>query len=509
MTISTNDSPSRLTSLDVIGLGISIEDFRILQVWDAIRVNPKAAILSTDPRDYPELAEERRLATESRAAFALGAAAKYFVQHWPIPSVSVWPHRDTSGITAGTHDLMANYFANRIDCLREAAGMPSHQIATLGAFCQNEPEEVLERAFQFFDANPEVPALLLFAADGDMTRKLVGDTSREANWEDGPRRFDSMAETMVALVLARRDRVDTYLRPFAGSRATHLYAAGPAKHGYKPSKYLPEPWTAEQIDQFDALQTIAVLHRPIRVSYRKEQDGQLAAEKQQMRLITPQRRLPIFQEAFDTALQSLPEGKPARIFYDTGGGENGGNITPLYTAALASLPDLDLNNPEDGIDISQRIGNTGACSPFVMWALAAMTGFKNGEASIAVHLRQQEEATITAITPSKKKPQVQPVKAAAPAKVAPPKIVRPPAPRNVALGARLSSGDECTQTGIWRCAPADMDAGDTHFLLAGRTLPNVSVAKKPTLVQKAFRVPAWEKVAAEWTLVSYDEPAYS
>jgi len=503
MAISTNDSSPRLTSLEVIGLGISIEDSQLLQIWEEIQDSPKSSFLSSDPESYPEIAEERRLATESRSTFVLSAAAKHFVQHWPIPSVSIWPGRDMTSVSADTPDLMASYFANRIDNLRNAAEMPSHQIASLGAFCSNEPEEVLERAFQFFDGYPDVPALLLFATDGDMTRKLVGDTNREANWKDGPRRFDSMAETMVALILARRERIDA-LRPFAGARETHTHAATSARSGFKPTKYLPEAWTAEQIDEFDRLKTIAIIHRPIQVDYLKEKDAPATADtEQKIRLIAPQLRLPVFKEAFDMALQAIPEGKPTRIFYDTGGGETGGNITPLFSAALASLPESDLNDPNEGVDISQRIGNTGACSPFVMWALAAMTSYENRASGITVNLRRREGAMITAITPSVKKQDIERIKPTIPTSL---NDVRSLQPAMKALGTRQSSGDECTQSGMWQCSPADAKAGNLHFIPAGRIFPLVRVTRELGAWQKLRGEPHQVNVPATWTLVSYDKP---
>jgi hypothetical protein len=497
-----------------VSFGLSIEMYQRAQVWEKLEEHLTDSMLPSDLSAYPIDEPIRELEADKRSAEALATALKPFVEHWPIPSVSVWPSNRKQEQSGAARNDNAEFFTGRIDSLRKQAGMQAHQIVSVGIFDSDEPEEILERIFTFFEVNPEVPALLVFATDGDLTRKLVGDISRKEYWEDGPRRFRSMATTVVALVLARRERVDAYLRPFAGSRATHLYPAGLAKPGFNPSKYLPQAWTAEQLDQFDALPTIAAVHRPIRVCYREKQDGKTSINgRQQVRIVPLQMRHAAFKEGVDTALQSIPGGKPSRVFFDTGDCETGGHIAPLSLAAHDSLPSLELTDPEVAIDFSRRIGNTGACSPVVMWALAALTAFKKEEASIAVHLRQREEATITVVTPIEKRPQAEPIRPAAPAptpvKVAPPKAVRPPAPRNVVLGARLRSGDECTQTGMWRCAPADMNAGDTHFLLAGRTLPDVSVAKKTGMWQKIFRAQTWGKVAAEWTLVSYDEPAYS
>jgi hypothetical protein len=111
----------------------------------------------------------------------------------------------------------------------------------------------------FFDQNPQVPALLLFVADGDMTRSMTGGMSRESCWGEGPRRIDSMTEAMVVLVLARRDRVDA-LRPFAPhatgdrnaqfhtERDLQLHAARAVRRAALGRRPLPQPGNAPITD---------------------------------------------------------------------------------------------------------------------------------------------------------------------------------------------------------------------------------------------------------------------
>ena len=282
VTVTANNLPSRLTTLDVLGVGLSVEMFQQSDVWRAMQKNPNGSILPAVSSAYPLEEQAKASATEERAAAVLASGASHFVAHWPIPSVAVWPHwrnNDLRESDSGKKTCRDD-FKHRVDRLRTPANMLAHQVVSFDAFFHDHPEEVLERAFQFFEGNPEAPALLLLVSDGEQTRAITGDMSRVSYWGNGPRKVGSMAESFVVLMLARRERVDTHLRPFAGSRETHLYKAGPAKPGFKPSKYLPEAWTAEQIDQFDALPTIAVLHRPIRVSYRQNKDGKPCARSQ-------------------------------------------------------------------------------------------------------------------------------------------------------------------------------------------------------------------------------------
>jgi hypothetical protein len=593
MTASTTPPSPRLATLDVMGIGLTVEKFRQGQAWDALQKHMTDSILPSDLSTYETNRTMKDLISKQRAANALEYGASNFIEYWPIPSVSVWSFCDKReesrpGLEE-PGETNYSWFYNRVDDLRMPAGMHGHEIASLGSYFLNDPEDILERAFRFFEINPEVPALLLLVSDGDQIRASTGDKSRKPYWIDGPRKPDSMTESFVVLVLARRERVDQYLRPFAWhSKATDgeeydterdahakLMQNKTAKgSAFKASKFLPFPWSDMQIQQFDALPTIAVLHRPIHVTYRNDKDGKPTFDpKQKARLMSPRQKKEAFQAGFDTALHEIPGNRPARVLYDTGGGASNKNVVPLSLAVENIHPEFDLFDPHEGYEINLRIGNTGAASPFVQWALASMATFQKKDASITVNLRQQEEATITVVTPSTDTQQHPmghpfnfnlapqdggpavpvappvPVKphasnsaapppsrtiplglslhtgdtcpitgvwqcdppddmpaAPAPLNVAAPKAVRPTVPRAVALGARLSSGDECNQSGMWKCDPPDAEAGAIHFLSAGRTLPKVTVARSLTKLQKIRRHPSSEKVAASWTLLSYDTP---
>jgi hypothetical protein len=386
--------------------------------------HPNGSILPQDLSTYPTNYTVKKLTTNKRSADVLEWGVSHFVEWWPIPSLSVWAHCDKPEKQGIFGDGKTNYayFYDRIEDLRRPAGMHYHQFVPLGSVFLNEPEQVLERAFQFFESNPEVPALTLFVADGDMSRSMTGDMSRKEYWEEGPRRIDSMTEAMVVLVLARRDRVDA-LRPFAphatGDRNAQFHtererqlnaaraaarAAGkpePQQLVFKPSRYVPTPWTEQQLSQFDQLATIAVVHRPVRVSYRKDKQGNPTWDPaQQTSLMHDQEQPAAFKAGLDAALRDIPGGKPARVFYDTGGPATGRHVVPLSLAAHHSLPGFDLFKPDQGYNLHARLGNTGAASPFVQWALAAIAAHHQQNASLTVNLRRSDEATITAITPS-------------------------------------------------------------------------------------------------------------
>ena len=143
------------------------------------------------------------------------------------------------------------------------------------------------------------------------------------------------------------------------------------------------------------------MHRPVRVSYRKDKQGRPTFDTtQKTKPMRNKEQQAAFQSGLDTALKDIPGGKPARVFYDTGGPATGRHVVPLSLAAHHRLPGFDLSKPDQGYDLHARVGNTGAASPFVQWALAAIAAHHQKDASLTVNLRRNDEATITAITPS-------------------------------------------------------------------------------------------------------------
>ncbi|MBG6831558.1 DUF2875 family protein, partial [Pseudomonas aeruginosa] len=77
-------------------------------------------------------------------------------------------------------------------------------------------------------------------------------------------------------------------------------------------------------------------------------------------------------------------------------------LTPALGAAQSSL---DLLDSRESYDLTQRLGDTGAASPFVGIALATMASYLNGDSSMVMPLRRKDQATLIGIsspTPGKK-----------------------------------------------------------------------------------------------------------
>jgi hypothetical protein len=191
------------------------------------------------------------------------------------------------------------------------------------------------------------------------------------------------------------------MRQYLGSRATHIYAAGPAKPGFAPSRFVPQLWTHEQIDHFDRLPALATLHRPIRVGFCMDKEGEVAFDSnKQVSSMNHRQRQDSFTSGFRTALQLMEGLIPSRIFHDAGPYGVSQNDVLLGSAIFDCLPDFDIGNPQFSFDIFSRIGNLGATSPFAQWILALTASGANKDISMTVNLRQQDEATITIVSPS-------------------------------------------------------------------------------------------------------------
>lgn len=395
-----NESSIKFSTLEVLGVGLSVESFDLQSVSRQINQNLDASIL---PADLPVQArQEREQIASSDKDFAgvLAVATGRFVKGWPIPAVSIWPTRVQSKTQKSSAALESDqaFFLNRLNNLSKLDGTCDKSFNLVGIVFADDPDDVLERAFQFFETNPTIPALLLFANDGMLPRKVTGSTNYVPYQRNRPRRVDSLVDAAGAILLARREAAE-YMRQFLGTRATHIYAAGPSKPGFFPSRLMPQLWTHEQFDHFDKLLTLATLHRPIRLGFCTDKDGQVTFDaKSQTSSMGIKQRQEIFTSGFREALALANGRTPSRIFHDAGPYGQSQNGMLMGAAMFDCAPDFDADSPKYSFDIFSRIGNLGAVSPIAQWALALTASGANKDASMTFNLRQHDEATITVVT---------------------------------------------------------------------------------------------------------------
>lgn len=386
-------------TLEVIGLGLSVEKFRQQGVWQAIEQSGGAFILPTDPKSYAWSTEEKGDQSSKRGDDAFEHAASYFTEKWLVPGFSV-----TASIHRPIPNDTDNYIKGSPDDLRQGAGMAWHKFANVDYLYDDAPEGFFERVFRFFDENPDVPAAVLWVEDGMGDREVLRPKESPHLMVDGYRKPTDMSESMVAFVLARRDRLeairasvlDVPLKeyPFPDDpMPEHLLSSSHKpfwEHPkpFRPTKWLPRPWCKEQVEQFDSLPVLGYIHRP-----------QAASFVHEGKPLSSQGHREAFQKAWQDALDTLPHGQePARVIYDCGHLKQAGRIVPLVQVLHDSGSSLDPHG-RNGVDLTRALGETGATSFFVGMALGVYASHEHKDPTAVVSFRRSDRATVVMIEP--------------------------------------------------------------------------------------------------------------
>ncbi|WP_268797626.1 type VI lipase adapter Tla3 domain-containing protein [Pseudomonas huanghezhanensis] len=432
------DREQRTFSLEIRAAGLAVDEDQQSTIWRLIRKKNSnfSSIFSGDPKDYPDTADSRTTTSSINIRAAARHSARDAVAYWPMPTFAIGPESQPGEDIAATDILGA----------RNAATLGVNLFLWQASEDTTHAQHIIERVFQFFAENAEVPEALILTSDGDVSRagnRLPGTPGLP----DGLY-VPTVYESMTGLLLARTDRVDRYLRPFAvreeednQDKSTDLgklwffywkhspefrtvyetskkaegveepYAPGTMSSAYwhaqlpelwkttthrgpghfQPTKWLPIRWAQHQIDEFDEAPTLGYLHRPIKVSMNDEQGNPLK----------PAMRAKALQAGWMQALKTLPTGeKPVRVFYDsTHNLEGEVTLTQALVAMNVDGTGLDLSNVNEGYDIGRRLGNTGVSGALVEINLATIASYLDGGVSAVVYPGADGSATIQMIRP--------------------------------------------------------------------------------------------------------------
>lgn len=431
------DAEQRTYALEIRAAGVAVGGWHQSNIWKKIKLKNSnfTSIYSQDPKDYPATADSRMNGASVNTRAAATHSARDAVAYWPMPSFAVGPVNHTERTGA----------AIDIQSARNGATLGVNLFLWQESENTTHAQQIVERVFQFFADNVEVPETLILSTDGDTTRSSyrVPGTQRLPNGLYIP----TVYESMTGLLLARTDRVDRYLRPFAVREAednqnkstdlgklwffywdherkfdsvyvqakkaegvkfptaptmssTYWHAQLPelwkttSNRGpghFQPTKWLPIRWAQHQIDEFDEAPTLGYLHRPIKVSMTDENGNPLK----------PALRAKALQAGWLQALQTLPVGeKPVRVFYDSTNNVEGEiTLTQALHALNVDGTGLDLNNVEEGYDIGRRLGNTGVSGALVEINLATIASYLDGGVSAVVYPGADGSVTIQMIRP--------------------------------------------------------------------------------------------------------------
>ncbi len=394
-------------TLEILGLGLAVEKFRQTWVLEAIeQLPPEKSILPEDPKAYPWGSQEKEFLNDQRAGSSLEHALSWFVEGWPIPVFLAGPpmHKTNKATKVTAPYLIAprrkiygddsnNRWINRLKGAWQTGGLHYTEFLAMETLYEDAPEEVFEHVFAFMDAHPEVPAVLLFVHDGGLDRDVNSMEGTPWITDDGYRKPGEMTESFTALLLARHDRVEV-MRGHASNGGQHSDSLVPFWDKHKPaesfhtSNFLPNPWTKEQFKQFDQLPVLGRLHRPQTVPFVK--DGKLLGDKA---------KVEAFTQGWQGALESLPGGmKPSRVIFDCGPGQ-AVRMSPLVVTLHSVEPHLDVHKPSEGVDLTGRLGDTGAGAFFAGTAVGVIASHRHNDISAVVSFRKQDGATIILVSP--------------------------------------------------------------------------------------------------------------
>lgn len=451
-----NEQARREYMLEVIGLGVTFEQYRQEKLWEALQGGGAfASLREQDPKKYAWRATDKIGVSGGRACDALENGAENSPMYWGVPTFYAGsPILDQAKQPSEIRPIAG------LAGSAEGTGMAWHLFVTAPWKLDEHPDRLLEDVFGFFDAHPDLPYLVLLADDSTATRDSSLPPDAPQLIVDGYY-IPEMPDSTAVLVLARRERVEP-LRPYVWDDPDNSYlqenlrwmyydvkesvptpgklgmlgefdlgrqptvaewlpaAAKFAKHpvvekkdagfslaafrrwvnnppkDWKPTPWFPLPWNRDQMRMFDNLPSFGFIHRPVFVRYEDEhgQPVKRRAERQK-----------ILETGWQQALQTLPAAErakgPTRII-----GAFGKQVEQqiAFEAVLNSYaaqggPEIDTGKTAQFINTDYRLGNTGASTFFMQMALGVMGGYYEGGTSAAVNLRDPRGASIMFISP--------------------------------------------------------------------------------------------------------------
>lgn len=443
--------------LEVMGLGVTVEQYRQGKLWSVLQKGgPYASIREPDPNKYPWSGNDKIGQTGGRACDALENGVNPSPMFWGVPSMyargPVENPKEQRSETWPMPGLVAS---------AEGTGMAWHLFA-IGPWQLGErPDHLLEQAFAFFDAHPDLPYLVLLSTESDSSRDYGQVAGKENRVRDG-HYIPEYADASAVFVLARRERVEP-LRPYAwddpdndylqetlrqmyyqlkdtvplpeaqkadyaeigrqptvaewlpaaAEFATHpvfdrkestlidAYKrwANPPPKDWKPTPWFPVPWNRNQLAAFDALPSMGFIHRPVFVKFEDEKGTPVTRRDARQKIL---------EAGWQQALQTLPDATraagPARIIaaFSNNTDQKIALQGMLHAYAAQGGPEFDSSKTAQFIDLDHRMGNTGAATFFVQMAVGVMGSYIDGGASAAINLRDPTGASIVFISPPSK-----------------------------------------------------------------------------------------------------------
>ena len=152
--------------LEVLGLGITVEKYRQGKLWHALQEGGAySSIREADPKKYPWSGLDKIGQTGGRACDALENGADPSPMFWGVPSMYAG-----GPINNPVEQPSAVRPMPGLASSADGTGMAWHLFVTGPWQLGERPDQLLEQAFAFFDAHPDLPYLVLLANDDEADR---------------------------------------------------------------------------------------------------------------------------------------------------------------------------------------------------------------------------------------------------------------------------------------------------------------------------------------------------
>jgi hypothetical protein len=206
--VAVSDQAKREYVLEVIGLGVTLDKYRQGKLWDALQAGgPQTTIREQDKQKYEWGAEDKGGLGGDRGGDALENGAQYTPMYYGVPVFDAeGPILNPARADKPTSPLFG-LAGGAI-----SSGMAWHLFVIGPRRFDEHPDRILEDVFAFFDANPDVPYIVLNSDDGMGPRDSYRPAGTAKLLRDGYY-IPEMPDSSALFVLARRERVDP-VRPF-------------------------------------------------------------------------------------------------------------------------------------------------------------------------------------------------------------------------------------------------------------------------------------------------------
>ena len=416
--------------LHIFGAGLAIDQVPTHAIWREMRAAGNARPAAPTPAI--SLTERKEDADLFRAAALRGALRHWppnekrqneFPEGYPIPTVIAlprWRHE-----AEREKNWISSYRRRLLRTLDVGVPMPFHQLNIV--MQRNDEVETpgWDELFHRFDEAGDLNSLLLWGEDGYSVRSETGGWENAENESLATivtrnRRPTDLAETFAAVLLARPEAAQwlaelaPHVRDTSTVRTFQNGRQGRTAHGFKsidPDVYygvdptgkatrphcvtaqVPQPWTAAQVAQYAAMPTLAMLHRPQMAVFADVGLPQASA-------LPPERGARLAAAIAAAVNGPLGGSAPRRIFYDVSPGAAGPAQQLMLMRCLQTvLPEFNFFDPDSAVDLTARLGDTGAAAVFAGVALASHAAWETGGSALVVHLRHEDFATVMALEP--------------------------------------------------------------------------------------------------------------